>query len=145
MSEEPIDEQWLQSIGWVAVGNTWYPPEKSHARQYTMPILMWVRVDGTIRLGGGNEWVSGNDAPRWQLLKLCEALGITIALGQTRLCGKEPYVPYIPEGYHVREDGDYGEVLVKNTAIPDPYVCQKCGGPMAHSRLHGLFCMTCRP
>lgn len=76
--ETVIDEQWLKSHDWVAIGNTWYPPEASHARQYTMPILFWVRVDGTIRLGGGNEWCSENDAKRGQLRMLCKALGVKL-------------------------------------------------------------------
>ena len=75
---EIIDEEWLKSLGWVAIGNTWYPPESAHPRQYTMPILMWVRVDGTIRLGGGNEWCSEYDAKRDQLRRLCDALGIKL-------------------------------------------------------------------
>lgn len=24
------------------------------------------------------------------------------------------------------------------------FACPKCGGPMAHSRLRGMFCITCR-
>lgn len=27
---------------------------------------------------------------------------------------------------------------------PSAYTCPKCGQPMAHSRLRGLFCMYCR-
>lgn len=75
---ELIDEVWLKQCGWVPIGNTWYPPESSHPQKYTMPILFWVRVDGTIRLGGGNEWKSGNDARRSQLRLLCAALGMSL-------------------------------------------------------------------
>lgn len=73
-----IDEAWLKRCGWIPIGNTWYPPEDSHPRQYTTPILFWVRVDGTIRLGGGNEWTSENDAKRSHLRLLCVALGINL-------------------------------------------------------------------
>ena len=96
-----IDESWLKSCGWVAIGNTWYPPESSHPRQYDTPILFWCRVDGAIRLGGGNAWTSRNDATRQQLRKLCEALEIELA------------EPYFPAGHHIVEDGD-GERFVKN-------------------------------
>ena len=73
-----IDESWLASLGWVALGNTWYPPERSHPRQYDCPILMWIRVDGTIRLGGNNPWTSSNDAKRGQLRTLCDGLEIRL-------------------------------------------------------------------
>ena len=73
-----IDEPWLKTFGWVAIGNIWYPPESSTPRQYTSPLLLWCRVDGTIRLGGGNEWCSENDAKRGQLRVLCGVLGVKL-------------------------------------------------------------------
>lgn len=34
--------------------------------------------------------------------------------------------------------------LRKQLADQNPYVCPKCGQPMAHFRLHGIKCMVCR-
>lgn len=34
--------------------------------------------------------------------------------------------------------------LRKRLADQNSYKCPKCGGPMAHFRLHGLKCMVCR-
>mgnify|MGYP001604277132 CR=1 FL=1 len=78
MGSDIIDEPWLKRCGWVQIGNTWYPPEDSHPRKYDTPLLFWVRVDGTIRLAGGNEWISENDAKRSHLRLLCVALGINL-------------------------------------------------------------------
>jgi hypothetical protein len=75
--EELIDEAWLKQIGWVAIGNTYYPPEDSLPVKYQCPLAMWVRVDGTLRLIG-SEYESGNDATRGQLRRLAAALSITL-------------------------------------------------------------------
>lgn len=34
--------------------------------------------------------------------------------------------------------------LKKQLSETNPYVCPKCGQPMAHYRLYGLKCMVCR-
>lgn len=34
--------------------------------------------------------------------------------------------------------------LRKQLAEQNPYVCPKCGQPMAHYRLYGFRCMVCR-
>ncbi len=74
----PIDEEFLKSYGWRAYGNTYYPPESSHAKQYDQPILCWIRVDGTIRLLGGNQWSSEQDITQARLFEICKALNIKL-------------------------------------------------------------------
>lgn len=33
--------------------------------------------------------------------------------------------------------------LRATSAVHDPYTCEKCGSQKAHSRLRGLFCLSC--
>jgi hypothetical protein len=72
-----VDDDYMQLIGWRAVGNTWYPPEDSHDRQYDAPLMYWCRVDGTLRISG-SEWTSKTDVTIGKFREVCAALGVTV-------------------------------------------------------------------
>lgn len=72
-----VDEPFLKSIGWKQIGNTWYPPESSHRRQYDSPLMFWCRVDGALRVCS-NKWASDNDVTQAKFLEVCSALDVEI-------------------------------------------------------------------
>ena len=79
--DEPASEAWLTSVKWEAVGNTWYCMSAKEGQ----PILMWVRVDGSLRIAGLKE-ASRINATRGDVRLLCRALGIELT--ETTIKGK---------------------------------------------------------
>ena len=46
--DELVNAGWLNTEGWFAIGNTWYPPDWDDIR----PVVMWVGVDESLRVAG---------------------------------------------------------------------------------------------
>jgi len=50
----------------------------------------------------------------------------------------------LPPMVEVRFDDDRDGCFAKRENLMiDPYTCERCGSPKAHSRLKGLFCLSC--
>jgi hypothetical protein len=73
-----VDDEFLNGMGWVQVGNTWYPPESALPSGYKsdLPLVYWVRVDGTARIPG-TDWKSQNNITRHQFCQLLAGLGVS--------------------------------------------------------------------
>lgn len=72
-----IDQEWLGSLGWVGIGNTFYPPEKllPAIDQYDSSdaFIFWTWVEGRLYLPGA-KWRSKPNAHRGLLLDLISIL-----------------------------------------------------------------------
>lgn len=50
--QQPVTEEFLRSINWAPVGNTWYTAEEDCGT----PIVFWVDVDQSLRVAGLKDW-----------------------------------------------------------------------------------------